>query len=395
MAVPTVYVDETGIHAPDYPEILLAMEAEYREIFGDDVYIDPDSQDGQLLAVCARAIHDTNAGCLAVYASYSPQTAQGVGLSQQVKINGIRRLDWSYSSVDLRLVGQAGTVINDGMAEDDNGGRWILPARVVIPVAGEVTVTARGEDPGDMRASAHAVTRIATPTRGWQSVDNELPATPGRPVEKDAELRRRQAVSTALPSLTVFEGTIGAVASVPGVTRWRGYENDTNQTDANGIPAHTICMVVEGGDAESIAKMIALKKTPGTGTYGDTAIDVTDSKGIITAIRFQRSKNASLQMTVTIRALAGYLSTTGDAIKAAIAEYINGLRIGDTVWWSKLFVPANLCNVTLGTTYDIESISIGRQGESEGEGNILLAFDEAAAIALDDMALVIPGFNRG
>ena len=99
-------------------------------------------------------------------------------------------------------------------------------------------------------------------------------------------LRERQAVSTALPSLTVFEGTLGAVATVEGVTRWRGYENDTNVEDDNGLPPHSICLVVEGGDAQSIADAIAVKKTPSCYTHGDVEVLTRDEMGVPNHIRF-------------------------------------------------------------------------------------------------------------
>ncbi|WP_457832781.1 baseplate J/gp47 family protein, partial [Staphylococcus aureus] len=83
---------------------------------------------------------------------------------------------------------------------------------------------------GAVSAPAGTITTINTPTRGWQSVTNPADAVPGAEVESDAALRSRQKISTAIPSLTVFEGIVGAVAGVSGVTRYRGYENDTNST---------------------------------------------------------------------------------------------------------------------------------------------------------------------
>ncbi|MCZ3294308.1 phage baseplate protein, partial [Acinetobacter baumannii] len=83
---------------------------------------------------------------------------------------------------------------------------------------------------------------------------NPSAAVPGQPVELDAQLRQRQTISTALPSLTVFEGTLGAVASITGVERLKGYENDSGAPDTNGIPAHSISLVVQGGDATAIAQ---------------------------------------------------------------------------------------------------------------------------------------------
>lgn len=56
-------------------------------------------------------MHDTYALCGDVYNAFSPSTAQGAGLSSVVKINGIRRKTASYSTVDLRIVGQVGTIV--------------------------------------------------------------------------------------------------------------------------------------------------------------------------------------------------------------------------------------------------------------------------------------------
>ena len=182
------YIDDTGIHLPDYPTVLDHVKGIMHDIYGDDLYIEADSQDGQLCAAFASMMHDTYALCGDVYNAFSPSTAQGAGLSSVVKINGIRRKTASYSTVDLRIVGQVGTIVTGGKAEDVAGQKWLLPARVVIPAEGEITVTATAEVMGDIRAAAGEITKIATPTRGWQTVNNPAAATAGAPVEKDSEL---------------------------------------------------------------------------------------------------------------------------------------------------------------------------------------------------------------
>src|SRR5260364_341470 len=73
-----------------------------------------------------------------------------------------------------------------------------------------------------------------------------------------------------------------------GVRRYSAYENDTDTTDGNGLPSHSIALVVEGGDAERIAQAIAAKKTPGAGTYGTTTTLIHDRYGIEHPIRFFR-----------------------------------------------------------------------------------------------------------
>ena len=77
------YIDDTGIHLPDYPTVLDHVKGIMHDIYGDDLYIEADSQDGQLCAAFASMMHDTYALCGDVYNAFSPSTAQGVGLSRE------------------------------------------------------------------------------------------------------------------------------------------------------------------------------------------------------------------------------------------------------------------------------------------------------------------------
>ena len=40
-------IDETGIHAPTFDQILAWLKSQYKSIYGDDVYLDNDSLDRQ------------------------------------------------------------------------------------------------------------------------------------------------------------------------------------------------------------------------------------------------------------------------------------------------------------------------------------------------------------
>lgn len=373
-----IYVDATGFHYPDYPTVLQYLTDEYKAIYGADTYLAPDSQDGQWLAIQALAIFDTMQVAAAVYSSFSPLTAQADALSRNVKINGIKRRAATYSTADLLIVGTAGTVINNGQAEDTLSQKWNLPASVTIPPGGSIIVTATAAEIGSITAGPNTINKIATPTLGWQSVDNAAAATIGDPVETDAELRRRQTFSTALPSLTVLDGTIGAVASVSGVTRFRGYENDSDATDANGIPAHSIAIVAEGGDTQAIGEAIAIKKTPGTGTYGTTTVTTFDQHGLPNLINFFRPTPATIRVEVTIQALTGYTTGFASLIAAAVAASIQALEIGDDVLITKLYVPANLPGTAAGATFDITQLRIKKNAGAFGTSNLTLAFNEVA-----------------
>lgn len=373
-----IYVDSAGLHYPDYATILATLKDEYRSIYGSDVYLESDSQDGQWLAVQALALFDTIQVAAAVYSSFSPATAMADALSRNVKLNGLRRAVATYSQVDLTIVGTAGTIITNGQVEDTLGQKWNLPASVTIPVGGTIVVTATADTIGAISASANTITKINTVTLGWQTVNNPAQAVAGNPIETDAALRRRQAVSSALPSLSIFDGLIGALASLAGVTRLKGYENDSAVTDGNGIPAHSLAFVVEGGDNQAIGDTIAAKKTPGTGTYGTTAVTTADSQGLINTINFYRPTVATIGVEITLTALTGYTTAIGTAIKTAVAALINAMDIGDTVRLTKLYVPANLSGSPDGATFNVTLLRIKKNAGAFGTADIALAFNESA-----------------
>ncbi len=386
------YVDREGFHLPDYPATLERLRQSLKDIFGEDLYLEPDSQEGQLCAIVALAQQDTYALAASVYNAFSPQTAQGAGLSRMVVLNGIRRHASGYSTAPIRCVGIAGTIIRDGQLEDDAGRKWDLPREIIIPLSGEILVTATAQEPGDTRAAAGEIKTIATPCRGWQSAVNTEAATPGRAVETDAELRERQAVSTALPSQTVFDGTLGAVGAVMGVTRWRGYENDSSTADANGLPPHSISIVVEGGDSKAIAEAIALKKTPGCYTHGDVEVEIRDEMGMPNAIRFFYARPVRVRLRVTIQPLAGYLSSTAQAIKFGLSAHINALPIGCDVMISRLLCPIVESDMPGRRSFDVKKVEIATGDAPDdqaewSEANLAVAFNAAAVCETADISL--------
>ena len=165
-------ISAAGISAPAYADVLAFLQAQYQLIYGADVYLGPDSQDGQFLAIIAAAINDANAVAILIYNSFAPSTASGAALSNQVAINGLQRLVPTNSTADLLITGQAGATIANGSVTDANGNTWNLPASVVIPVGGSITVTATCAVQGAIAAPAATITQIATPTLGWQTVTN-------------------------------------------------------------------------------------------------------------------------------------------------------------------------------------------------------------------------------
>ncbi|MGU5886037.1 baseplate J/gp47 family protein [Klebsiella pneumoniae] len=384
-------VTTEGISAPDYQTILSAVTGYFQQIYGSDAYLEPDSKDGQMVALVALAIHDANNTAISVYRSFSPATALGDALTSNVKINGITRRAATNSTVDLLLTGTVGTTITNGSVRDTNSVVWNLPATVVIGSDGTVVATATCANSGAVAAVAGSVNGINTPTRGWASVTNPLAATVGVAAETDAELRVRQSQSVALASLTPFDAVDGAIANVEGVTRHKLFENDTETTDANGLPPHSISAIVEGGDATEIANTIRSVKGQGVSTYGTTAVIVTDKYGNPYIIRFSRPVDVPIYVSITLKALTGYSSEVGDEIKTAVAAYINSLAIGASVLLSRVYSPANLGVVSGGNAryYDITELLIGTSAGGVAAANVDIAFDQSASCAVSNINLVV------
>jgi uncharacterized phage protein gp47/JayE len=382
-------IDANGITAPAYSDILAYLQSIYWGIYGNDAYLGPDSQDGQFLGALAQAFSDVNAVALQIYSSYSPSTAVGAALSSNVKINGLERESATYSTAPIALGGQANTVITNGLITDPNGITWALPASVTIPSAGTINVTATCQTLGDITAPTGAWT-IATPTLGWQTATNTATATPGTPVEDDAELRYRQSISTSNPSLSVLDGIVGAVAAIDGVTRYQPYENDTGSTNADGIPAYNTSIVVEGGDPVAIATAIAAKGYPGMPTYGTTSETIIDSYGNQKTINFFFATDVAVTCAISLKALQGYSSTVGIAVQNAVSAYVNATALGggesSSVEWDGAVAAAK--SVTGANTFRIISLTLSGPGGA-GAPDVPIAFNDAATCTPSAVTLTV------
>lgn len=377
MAYFTPYVDASGLHIPNYTDIRDALIENAQNIYGADIYLENDSADYQYISAIALKIYDTLLAVELAYNNRAPRTAIGSGLDGIVKLNGLARLPASYSTCQILVTGTAGTVITNGIARDESKYLWNLPATVTIPPAGEIEVSAVCQTIGAIGALPGTINKIYTPTSGWIEVTNEVAAIEGNPVETDAELRARQAISVSLPSNTLLAGTAAGILTISNVTRSMVYENDTNVTSVDGFPPHSITAVVEGGTDEAIANIIYNNKGIGCYTNGTTSVVIEDAYGVPTTIRFYRPSYKIIDVTVNVKKLVGHTDETTDEIKQAIADYLNSLEIGtdlaiSSLWGAGLSVMPTLKN----PMFSITSLTAGLHGQAQGTSDIVVAFNE-------------------
>ena len=379
------YIDEAGLHISSYNDIRDSLVEEMRAIYGNDIYLDNDSQDYQMICAFALMAYDVQQALLLAYNNISPATATGTGLDRVVALNGIRRAAASYSTCLVKLTGTAGTTISNGVVQDSRGIQWRLPKSVTISNDGTATALATCTTIGRITAATGDINTIVTPTRGWTSVINDVPAIAGVNQETDSALRAKQRISTANPSNTVFEGTIGAIANVDGVVRYAAYENDTN-TERDGLPPHSITMVVDGGTDQDVAQAIYLHKTPGCYTNGDIEVNVSGSLTEI-PIRFYRPHYVDVAVKVSIKTLTGYTDATASQIKANIYDYINGLAIGETLYAPNLNGPI-LSALNGQPSFYVTGLTASKK-DGEPAEVIAIAQIEAAQIAVEDITIEV------
>lgn len=373
------YIDATGIHIPSYSDIRDQLIADAQTIFGNDIYLDIDSQDYQWISTVAQMIYDSFLTSQAVYNSRGPSTAIGSGLDIIVKANGIKRLPAVSSTCYVTLTGNAGTTITSGVVGDVNGNNWSLPSPIILDSSGSATVLATCQTAGAISANIGDISKIVTPTYGWTSVTNAAAANVGSSAESDAQLRSRQAISTEQPSLTVLEGLKGAIAAISGVGRFEVYENDTNATDSNGLPPNSITAVVENGSDADVAQAIFKKKSPGVYTNGTTSVTVTDQYNVPNTIRFYRPTYVDIDVVVNLKQLTGYTSDTTTAIQNAIASFNSSLAIGDILPISSLWYAALSANASpQKPTFSITGITAARHGQAQETTDITMSFNELA-----------------
>ena len=391
--IPITQITATGVSAPPFSAVLAAVQGIPLAIYGPDLYIDPDSQDGQFLAAFAQGVSDVNAALIDAYNSRSPSTAQGAGLTSIVKCNGISRKVATNSVAPVQLGGTAGTLVAAGSTlQDTQGNAWMVgPA--TIPSSGSILVQAVAVNSGSINPPSGTVSQplawpITTPTSGWQSALSVGAVGVGAPVESDAALRFRQSQSVTRPALSVISSLAAEIGALPTVQQYSVYENDTGSVDANGLPPHSITFVLIGGDPGAIASAIQLKKTPGTNTGGDSSELVLDPTGMPLNVNFQYATLVPVDMVVTLHQGPGYVSTIWNGMFNSITGYINGNSQGQ-----------NLSAITIGSglyansiislimnpadpRYRVVSVAISRDPASPAVGDLSpqIAWDELAVL---------------
>lgn len=362
--------------------IITQLEDGFREIYGADINIDPDTPDGQVIGIMAQVKADIEELADSIYKALDPDLASGVWLEQRVAYAGLIRRQSSYSYLKVKCTGQIGTVIPiNSMVEDEKRQRWLTTESIVINNTGEAYTALRSDLKGSFSLDNERPLEMMTRIIGWETVNVVENAVVGNDEESDFQLRQRFFKSRAMAAKNSSDGIIASIFQLDTVLDVECLENYTNVTDKNGVPPHSINVIVEGGNEKSIAQIIRDKKTAGTGMLGAIDVFLPNAKGRMIPYRFDRPQSVFIQIYLEIRRQENYSLIDTEAIIDSLSTV--RFNIGETIFYSRLFTPINQ---TKG--FWVEKMLIGKKGEALSESNIEISPRELARIAPENIEII-------
>lgn len=209
-------------------------------------------------------------------------------------------------------------------AEDitDGAAHW----RYMGEGTGAVSVPAASVDEGPLVAVSGDITSIDTPVLGWSSVINLLDATTGAFKMSDQELRLLREREIAAGGRGPVPAIRRSLSRVSGVETVTVFYNNTDHTDADSVPPHSVEAMVEGGDDQDIIDALFDSVSGGIGIHGSGPGMVTgthtDSQGTDHTIKFTRPELVPIYINITINVDPDTFPANGvDLVKLAIATW--------------------------------------------------------------------------
>lgn len=341
-----VGLSDTGFEAKTLETILAELEADVRTTIGAGVDTAPDSPTGQMLAIFASKVREVWELAQAVYASQYPASASGFSLTNVSAITGTKRKAATKSKVDANVNVDMGTYAIGTLVAHVLGQptrRFSNAEEVVNAGPGAATINGvafEAEETGPVVANAGTLTVIAAAVSGWNSITNPLDATKGTTVEVDTPLRTRRESELATKGSTTVNAIRADISALDDVIGVQVLENDTDATDGNGLPPHSVEAIVQGGDNTEIATALFNAVAAGITTYADPAGDVSvvvqDSANENHTVLFSRPTVVPIYIIVELTAEAD--TYVGDAFIKQVLEDFAALdyQVGDDVITSRL-----------------------------------------------------------
>lgn len=369
-------------------DILAEYQSLFKTIFGD-INTDPSTPQGQIITSLTQ-IDLATISYLENLANAFFFGGSGDFLDKWAwNLYRVTRKQGTPSSVIINITGRPTTDIPNDFTISDGSENYIIEAPTRIGENGEILAKFNNVNINDFVAKANTITQIVTNVDGVERVNNNSNAIPAIFRETDAELFNRCLYFGSTATNASFRSILANVAQVKGVNRIAGAENVANQNKIiNGVELtpHSICIVVDGGEAQEIAEAIQKSRATGCDMVGDIEIPLyIDKQKYI--YRFYRPKTVAIKAKVTVsQANSALIRADFEKItKEALANFINHLDIAKTITQPLL---SNALIKIVGSDFNIDDLQFSKKSESLAYSPINLKLNEIATISLDDIEVI-------
>jgi uncharacterized phage protein gp47/JayE len=282
-------IGQAGLTTATQAELVANFTAAMQAIYGSDINLASNTPDGQMMMIFIQAVLDLQNLLTQIYNMFDPDNAVGVILDQRVAINGIQRQAGTFTvtnvtivvSQALNLFGLDQTAQSVYTVADNAGNQWQLQTTQHIGAPGTYVFSFQAAQPGAVLTTINTITVPVTIVLGVTSINNPTTySTLGINEETDAVLKVRRQKSVSLASQGYLTGLLAALQNINGVTSAFVYENTSAVPNSDGVPGHSIWVIVAGtASASAIANAIYTKRNAGAGMFGQTSFIITQVDG--------------------------------------------------------------------------------------------------------------------
>ncbi|WP_258248080.1 baseplate J/gp47 family protein [Aggregatibacter actinomycetemcomitans] len=374
---------QTGIQIERLSDIITRFEEGFRQIYGQNIDISPDTPDGQMVGLLSQIKMDIEELAENVYRQLDPDVATGAWLEQRVAYAGLMRRAASYSYLrSVVLTGEPLTQLYAGIVvSDPHKVRWVLNANVQLDSNGSARADFRSEELGAFNLAKNTNLTIETVTLGLNAATTLENAEIGVEEETDQQLRERFFISRTKNAQNSADAIQSKIAALPDVKQVKVLENNTKQRDKNGVEPHSLNVIVDGGADNQIAQVIYENKGAGVGLQGGTETTLTINNERRT-LRFDRVVSVDVQVSMRCVRYEDFTEVDKDEIKRLLS--IQKFEIGQNLSLSRLYSPINQVG-----GFWVKELKIGRKGQALKAENVIVQPRELARILASDITIEV------
>lgn len=373
MAISKALTDN-GFVRPTYDDLLNRQTQKAKELFGADIDTGELTPLGKFIRLTIYDLAQAYEELEIAYFARFPNTSSGQSLDRLMPFAGITRNPATAARHKVTLTGTPNYIVSAGFLVGTKSGiNFHVFDETRLDEQGKafavVECTVRGES-GNVPIGS--ITDIINPSMDVLSVSNSEVVSLGEKAESDYALRIRFMNAVAGSGSATLDSIRGAIMRIQNVKGVLIDENDTDDTNANGVPRRSFETFVLAPKElfQDIADAIFSKKPIGIKTYGDNEVEVVDKGGFAHTVRFSWTNEIIVHLKIKVN-VNNFFESTGDKqildnVVQYIASHVNGQTVVLTSIYGYIYDVSGVAQVTEllmshdgGVTFSSENVQCG------------------------------------